>query len=112
MLESKTKREAAESIGIKPDTAYHWNGVVDETVALARSDLQAAAIGIIHAANSKAAAVKVAGLNSDNERVRQDSASEILDRNMGKPTQRQELTGVAGAPVSIEVVEIERPIRD
>jgi hypothetical protein len=26
MLESKTKREAAESIGVQPNTAYKWNG--------------------------------------------------------------------------------------
>ena len=101
MLESKTKREAAESIGIKPDTAYHWNATVDEAVELATSDLQAAAVGILHAANSKAAAVKVAGLDSDNERIRQDASSEILDRNMGKPTQRNELTGADGAPLIV-----------
>ena len=82
MLECSTKKEAAESIGIKPDTAYHWNGQVDEATALARQDIQSAAVGILGAASTKAAAIKTAGLDSDNERLRQDAASEILDRNL------------------------------
>ena len=91
MLESKTKKEAAESIGVKPDTVYHWNGEVDDAVDLARSDIQAAAVGILQATSTKAAAIKTAGLDSENERMRQDAASEILDRNLGKPTQRSEV---------------------
>ncbi len=104
MLECKTKKEAAQSIGIKPDTAYHWNELVDKVIELARSDIQSAAVGIIAAAGSKAAAIKAGGLDSDNERIRQDSATEILDRNMGKPTQRQELTGKDGGEVTIKYI--------
>jgi len=91
MLESSSKKEAALSIGIKPDTAYRWNGAIDTAIELARSDIQAAALGILQAVSTKAAAVKSAGLDSENERVRQDVASEILDRNLGKPTQRSEV---------------------
>jgi hypothetical protein len=36
--------------------------------------------------------------------VRQGVASEILDRILGKPTQRQEVTGAEGGPVRSEVV--------
>jgi hypothetical protein len=39
----------------------------------------------------KAAAVKAAGLDSAEERTRQDVATEILDRHLGKPTQRSEI---------------------
>lgn len=102
MLESKTKKEAAESIGVKPDTVYHWNGMVDEAVALARADIQSAAVGILAAAGSKAAAIKTAGLDSDTEKIRQDVASEILDRNLGKPKQRQEITGADGQAVKVD----------
>jgi hypothetical protein len=101
MLESKTKREAAESIGVQPNTAYKWNGETDVAIELARADLQSAALAILHVANSKAAAVKVAGLDSGNESIRQGAASEILDRNLGKATQRQEITGKDGEPVGV-----------
>lgn len=104
MLESKSKKEAAESIGIKPDTVYRWNGIVDEAVSIAQADIQAAALGILAAAGSKAAAIKTAGLDSDNEKLRQDVASEVLDRNLGKPKQRQEITGADGKDVVIKVV--------
>ena len=107
MLESKTKREAAESIGVQPNTAYKWNGDTDLAIELARADLQAAALGILHVANSKAAAVKVAGLDSDHEKIRQDAASEILDRNLGKPTMRQEITGADGGPLPIAILNID-----
>jgi hypothetical protein len=52
----------------------------------------------------KAAAVKVAGLDSDHEKIRQDAASEILDRNLGKPTMRQEITGKAGAELTVKYI--------
>ncbi len=109
MLECKTKKEAARLIDIKPDTVYHWNGLVDEALVLARVDIQSASVGILEAASSKAAAVKTAGLDSDNERIRQDSASEILDRNLGKPTQRQEITGKDGDAIPIKYITENRP---
>jgi hypothetical protein len=37
--------------------------------------------------------VKVAGLDSDNEKIRQDAATEILDRQIGKPLQKSEVSG-------------------
>lgn len=52
----------------------------------------------------KAAEVKVEGLNAKNEHVKQSAATEILDRMLGKPTQRREISGPKGKPV--EIVEI------
>lgn len=58
----------------------------------------------------KAAEVKVNGLSSRNENIRQSSASDILDRNLGKATQRTELTGAEGKP--IQFIEVEIPTND
>jgi hypothetical protein len=45
---------------------------------------------ILDQALELAAKIKVEGLQSRNERIKQDSASEIMDRRMGKPTVRVE----------------------
>ena len=91
MQEYSSKKEAAESIDISPQTAYNWNGLVDEAVAFVSSDVALAQLGIIRANGVKAAAVKSAGLDSKDERIAQAAASEILDRNLGRATQRQEV---------------------
>ena len=104
MIGSATKKEAAESVGIKPNTTYGWNGVVDEVVAIMRTHSAGTALAILENEVPKAAMIKALGLDSDSERIRQDSASEILDRNLGKPTQRQELTGKDGEKLQVEYV--------
>ena len=112
MLDSATKKEAAEAIGIMPDTAYHWNGDVDAIIAAIEADRQAAALGILANQAPMAAMVKVSGLESGSESVRQAAATEILDRVLGKPTQRSEVTGADGGPVEIsDKALIERATR-
>lgn len=103
MLTSASKKDAAGRVGIQPNTVYKWNGDVDDVVEFMRNHAAAAALGIVQANATKAAMVKAAGLDSDDEKIRQDAASEILDRNLGKPTQRRELTGADGEPL-IKVV--------
>lgn len=102
MLTSATKKEAAESIGLQPNTIYKWNGDIDTAVEFMRNHATIAALGIVQANATKAAMVKAAGLDSADEKIRQDVATEILDRNLGKPKQRQEVTGADGGPVRIE----------
>lgn len=105
MLESQTMKEAAELAGVKPNTAYKWGEEVTAVVEFMRANIEASAMGIIYNAANKAAAVKQGGLDSDNEKIRQDVATEILDRIMGKPTQRSEVTGAAGGPVEFSITE-------
>lgn len=112
MLESPTKKEAAEAIGMSPDTVYRWPDEVFDAIAAIEADRQASAISILAANVPKAAMVKTAGLDSDNEKIRQDSATEVLDRVLGKPMQRSEVTGGDGAPVPITIVEIIKPSGD
>lgn len=82
--------------GISKSVFYSWpaeereklNAIAQrmkrETVARAWMAIQDAA--------ADAARVKVEGLKSRDERIRQGAASEILDRNMGKPKQAVDVT--------------------
>jgi len=49
-------------------------------------------------------AIKLAGLDNRDERVRQAVATEIIEWELGKATQRQEHTGAEGRP--IEIIEV------
>lgn len=112
MLSSSTKREAAQSVGLEPNTVYSWNGDIDAVVEFMRNNAAQAALGIVRASATKAAMIKAAGLDSDNEKIRQDVATEILDRNLGKPTQRTEHTGSDGGPIPIQFIRIAKPDDD
>ena len=54
MLQCASKKEAAEMIGLEPQTVYRWNGDVEQIVAFMRNDYAAAAVGILAANNAKA----------------------------------------------------------
>lgn len=104
-LEFPTKKEAAESIGIDPNTVYKWGDQIDVVVDFMRDHAALAALGIIQANATKAAMIKARGLDSKDEKLRQGVATEILDRNLGKPTQRQEVTGTDGEPIRIRFMD-------
>jgi len=93
MQEFPTKKEAAESIGLEPDTVYRWPDVVDRAVDAFSGDVEAAVMGVLRSIAGKAAMIKASGLDSEDEKVRQAVASEIIDRILGKATQRQEIDG-------------------
>lgn len=101
MLGATTKKDAALAIGIEPDTVYRWNGEIDQAVEYMQGQAKDAAIEIITNNTVKAAMVKVAGLDSYDEKQRQDAASEVLDRSLGRPTQRQEHTGADGVALVV-----------
>lgn len=93
MLECPTKKDAALSVGVTPDAVYRWPETVDRVIELLMEDAAQSAYGILEQSVVKAAAIKRAGLDSDDERVRQGVSTEILDRVLGKAMQRQEITG-------------------
>ena len=101
MLECNTKKEAAEAIDLQPDTVYRWGDVVDEVIDLLVEDAKATAVGMLTSALHKAVMVKLAGMDEDDARIRQDAASEIIDRVLGKATSKTELTGADGGPVVV-----------
>lgn len=114
MQEYPTKGEAAAAIGIKPDTVYHWPKVVDEALLLLRRDVAEAARAMNRRALLKAMAVKVAGLDSDDETVRQRTATELIEWQLGKATQPTDVTsnGQAVLPPVREMVVYVQKVAD
>lgn len=104
----RSDKGAYEAIGVSRSAFYKWpeaeRDVLREMAQRLKADVQLRIMQMLEDAAEKAARVKVDGLGSRNELVRQGVASEILDRILGKPTQRQEVTGAAGGPVVSEVV--------
>lgn len=111
-LDCSTDKEAAESIGISPDTVSYWKRVgipIDEAIKLLAMDGLVLAQEIIRRSVPEAAAVKRAGLKSEDERIRQSVATELLDRGLGKPTQKQEISGQDGGDIVIHFTGNIRP---
>lgn len=96
-----SKKEAAEAIGIKPDTVYRWNGDIEEAVRLFALDRIETARQMRVMNLIKAMAVKIAGLDSDDEALRQKVATEIIEGELGKAS--QPLTGEGGGPLTVSV---------
>jgi len=82
---------AALTIGINPKSVGNWPPEVHRAAQLVAMSGVEAAVEIIKGSVMKAALVKVTGLDSRNEKVRQEAATEILDRIMGKPGQKVDL---------------------
>ena len=83
MMEHDTKKDAAESIGIHPTTAYGWNGIVDRAIDLMQQNVTKSALAIRKQNLIKAMMVKAAGLNSDSETIRQKTATELIEWELG-----------------------------
>ena len=104
-FEYSTKKEAAEAIGLEADTVYHWPKEIDEVLHLIAIEAEAAARAILKQSLIKAAMIKVSGLDSRDERIRQGSATEVLDRQLGKAILRQEITGAEGGAIPLRIEE-------
>jgi len=105
--EFPTDMEAAQSIGMKANTVYKWRhgGVpIDDAIRLMAADGVVVAMELRRRNLAKAMAVKVAGLDSSKEQMRQAVASEIIEWEMGKARQKVEHSGDEGAaPIRILV---------
>jgi hypothetical protein len=105
--EFATDKEAAGAIGIKPNTAYSWryDGVpIDEAIRLMAADGLIVAQEVRRRALAKAMLVKTAGLDNKNARIAQGAATEIIEWEMGRASQRTELTGRDGGPIETKDV--------
>lgn len=100
-LSNPLDKDAAAAIGIAPSTVSSWanKAAVRRVIELLQADTRQAAITILAEKAAEAAMVKVAGLESADPRIRQDAASEVLDRVLGKPMQKSEVTGKDGEPL-------------
>ena len=102
--EFSTDKEAAQAIGIKPDTVYQWKhkGVpIDSAVRLMAMDGVVVATEMRRRNLAKAMLVKVAGLDEKDVKVRQGVATEIIEWEMGKAKQKQEISGPDDGPLTI-----------
>lgn len=97
----RSDAQALKKVGIASSTFYKWP--VTERKRLSDLAQQVKrhrtinALRIIDGAAEKAAEVKIAGLDSRKEHIRQSASSEILDRTVGKTPERHE------ADVTIQV---------
>jgi len=87
--------QALRAMGISPGTFYGWEkNKRDHLNELAQELKRASAVRatmILQGAVEEAANVKIEGLKEKRDkRLKQNVATEILDRQLGKPTQRQE----------------------
>jgi hypothetical protein len=84
-----TDKETAEKIGISPSTVYNWSNreAVKEAVQLMALDGLVAAKHMRRRSLTKAMRVKVDGLDSGDERLKQNVATEIIEWEMGKAEQ-------------------------
>ena len=104
MLDSPTKKDAAIACQLEPNTVYKWNGVVDDVVEILLDRAADSAFDILEGQVVRAAMVKVSGLDSDDEKVRQAEATEVLDRVLGKATQKTEVSSPDGLRFVVEYV--------
>lgn len=102
---TKTDAEAYRNVGVSKAVFYGWSREArdrlnDLAQQLKRERLLRVEL-VIQDAAERAAEAKVAGLLSENEWVVQNVATEILNRTVGAPTQRHELTGDTGLNIQL-----------
>lgn len=91
-LECDTDKEASLKIGLLPTTVSAWpeRELIREALTLMTQQATQGARAILQRNAIKAALVKSKGLDSDDPKVAQQAASDILSWVIGKPTQRNE----------------------
>lgn len=102
-LDYPTKKEAAEAVALRPNTIYGWPEYVDEAIKLMAIEAADSALAIRRRNLVKAMMVKVAGLDADDDAVRQKAATEIIEWELGKAGQNIDLT-TGGEKMIFEVV--------
>lgn len=70
-----------------------------------RKDKAIRASMLLSEAVEEAARVKVAGLKSRDDRIKQAVATEIIDRELGKVPQKTEVTGTEGGAIEVRLVK-------
>ena len=97
---------ACAACGLSYSTYTKWpseeRDKLDELARQIKREAAMRAIMVLQEAAEEAARIKVSGLQSRNERIKQDAASEILDRVAGKAAQRLEHTGQDGGAIVID----------
>jgi len=87
-----SKSEAASQAGVSRDTVYRWPQV-DDVFALIMLDTVAGAREMLVRSVARAMAVKLSGLNSKSEKLRQSVATELYEWVSGKAAQPVSVSG-------------------
>ena len=101
---SFSKKEAAEHIGLNPDTVYRWGSIINDAIEQARVDAHKSALEMQKNALIKAMAVKIALLGSEDESIRSRVATELIEWQLGRATNRTEHTGADGGAMTFNLV--------
>jgi hypothetical protein len=91
--------DAARSINVSKSTICNWGEPVQQAVKMMAMDGVIVARERMRRALADAITVKLDGLKSKNDNVKQSAATELIDRVLGKATQKQEVTGANGDPI-------------
>lgn len=86
------KQEAARRLGLARATIYAWPEQVDRALHLIALDYARASRAIMRQYLVKAVMVKLAGLDSPSEKIRQTVATEIIEWVMGRPKQQTDIS--------------------
>lgn len=92
--ECATDKEGAKAIGVSAGTVKNWKYAgtpIDEAIRLMALDGVVVALHLRRKALAKAMLVKHGGLDSKDERIQQGTATEIIEWELGKATQRQKM---------------------
>jgi hypothetical protein len=109
LARSKVNSDAQgyKDASISKATFYSWAATereyLNELSQRIKREVATRVLMVLQDNAEEAANVKVKGLKSKNEHIKQDVASEILDRILGKSTQRNELTGADGGAIEHNV---------
>ncbi|MDI9469336.1 MAG: hypothetical protein QM296_03925 [Bacillota bacterium] len=113
-LDTDTDKDACTRAGLNygsfRNTPKEKRELINQAIALMAYDGLVTALHLRRRALAKAMAIKLAGLDSRDERVRQNVATEIIEWELGKAMQRQEHTGAEGRPIEIIEVICTQPI--
>lgn len=108
---SRTDADGYRDAGIAKSSFYSWPAEErDYLNALAqrvKRESALRALMMIQDAAEEAARVKVDGLKSRKEHIKQATATEILDRVVGKAATKVEHTGDGSGPISVRIIEVE-----
>jgi len=114
--EVHTPTEACKNAEISRGTYYNWGKVereyLNNLADALRLETALKARLILRGATKDAALVKVKGMTSKNEHVKQSAATEILDRMLGKPTQKNEVDLEVKKPVTVKHIFVHEEEED
>lgn len=88
-----SKKDAAEHIGLEPDTVYRWDKFVDEAHQRSIRNTHSSALHIRKQSLLKAIQVHLALLDSEDEAVRLKASQAIIDYELGKASQPTTIDG-------------------